>query len=196
VIHGQVADPSGALIPGAKIAITDAAGGNAASATSDALGNFQVKSLTPGEYLIQVFAEGFAPFQSATIPEDSAAAVVEPLAGPVVREELIASIRCGSASRLSTYSITSTTECRWAHSIPRISIARPAWSAVPSAQVLRRGASLRNARFHFEPLRTLRAGRVETRPDSFMIAASSRRGLFLAAFCPGQKPFRPCCDSS
>src|ERR1035441_1261221 len=67
VIHGQVADPSGALIPVAKITITDAAGGNAASATSDALGNFQVKNLTPGDYIIQALAEGFAPFQSTTI---------------------------------------------------------------------------------------------------------------------------------
>jgi hypothetical protein len=67
VIHGQVADPSGALIPGVKITVTDAAGGNAASATSDGLGNFQVKNLTPGDYLIQALADGFAPFQSATI---------------------------------------------------------------------------------------------------------------------------------
>ena len=50
VIHGQVVDPSGARIPGATITVTDAAGDNAASATSDALGNFQVKNLTPVSY--------------------------------------------------------------------------------------------------------------------------------------------------
>jgi hypothetical protein len=67
LIHGQVADPSGALIPGATITVTDTGGGNTALLTSDASGNFQVKNLKPGDYLIQALAEGFAPFHSATI---------------------------------------------------------------------------------------------------------------------------------
>ena len=66
-IHGQVADPSGALIPGAEITITPAAGGEAAAVTSDALGNFRVKDLNPGEYTISATSAGFAPFQSAKI---------------------------------------------------------------------------------------------------------------------------------
>jgi hypothetical protein len=66
-IHGQVADPSGALIPGATITIATASGSQAASATSDAAGNFQVKNLTPGTYLISATYEGFAPFQSTAI---------------------------------------------------------------------------------------------------------------------------------
>ena len=67
MIHGQVVDPSGARIPGAKITATDVAGGNTTSATSDALGNFQIKNLTPGDYLIEALAAGFAPFESTTI---------------------------------------------------------------------------------------------------------------------------------
>jgi len=67
VIHGQVVDPSGARIPGAKITVTDARLANTALATSDALGNFQVRNLPPGDYLMQALAAGFAPFQSTTI---------------------------------------------------------------------------------------------------------------------------------
>jgi len=66
-IHGQVADPSGALIPGAQITITPAVGGEAAAVTSDASGSFRVKDLKPGEYTIGATSVGFAPFQSTTI---------------------------------------------------------------------------------------------------------------------------------
>jgi hypothetical protein len=47
---------------------------------------------------------------------------------------------------------------------------------------------LRNARSHFEPLRTLRASRVETRPDSFTIAASSGV-LYADAACATSSDF-------
>src|SRR5579862_439510 len=66
-IHGQVADPSGALIPGAQISIAAASGSIAATATSDAAGNFQVKNLAPGSYLISASYPGFASFQSPAI---------------------------------------------------------------------------------------------------------------------------------
>ncbi len=66
-LHGQVVDPSGALIPGAQIVIKTAAGIDAATTTSDAAGNFEVKNLPPGTYLVSASYAGFAPFQSAAI---------------------------------------------------------------------------------------------------------------------------------
>ena len=66
-IHGQVADPSGALIPGAKITITASSGATSASATSDSAGNFRVKDIAPGIYFISATFAGFATFQSGSI---------------------------------------------------------------------------------------------------------------------------------
>lgn len=56
-VHGTVVDPTGAVIPSAKITITDSSG-KAQNATSDANGLFCAK-LAPGSYKIQVAMQGF-----------------------------------------------------------------------------------------------------------------------------------------
>jgi len=66
-VHGHIADPTGALLPGAKITITTSAGAAVATATADASGSYQVNGLAPGGYLIQAFFEGFAPASSPAI---------------------------------------------------------------------------------------------------------------------------------
>ncbi len=66
-IHGHVADPSGALIPGAEVSITKALGAETHTTTADAHGVYQVQGLRPGGYTISVSSPGFAPFQSKTI---------------------------------------------------------------------------------------------------------------------------------
>jgi hypothetical protein len=63
-VHGQVTDPSGALIPGVNITLTTLAGG-VASVVSDASGNFLFRGLKPGDYTIRATFVGFAPFRSA-----------------------------------------------------------------------------------------------------------------------------------
>jgi hypothetical protein len=66
-LRGHITDPSGALIPGAKVTITTSAGTAVASATADASGAYSVSGLAPGSYIANATCDGFAPFTSPTI---------------------------------------------------------------------------------------------------------------------------------
>jgi hypothetical protein len=66
-IRGHVADPTGALIPGATININNSAGTFVKGTTADAAGSYSVSGLSAGGYIVQVTFEGFAPFTSQTI---------------------------------------------------------------------------------------------------------------------------------
>ena len=66
-VRGQVADPSGALIAGAKITLTTTSGEEAASVLSDASGSFLFRGLNPGDYMIRATFDGFVPFQSGIL---------------------------------------------------------------------------------------------------------------------------------
>ena len=66
-IHGHIADPTGALIPGATVTITNALGVAVKSTTSDAAGSYSVTGLAPGGYIVQATVEGFANFTSPTL---------------------------------------------------------------------------------------------------------------------------------
>ncbi len=58
-LRGVVKDPGGALVPDAKITITDKATGNALSTTSNAAGAYQFSQIPPAKYTITVNATGF-----------------------------------------------------------------------------------------------------------------------------------------
>ena len=66
-VHGHITDQTGALIPGAKITIIDAAGNTARTATADAGGAYEARGLAPGSYIVKAEFDGFAPFQSQAI---------------------------------------------------------------------------------------------------------------------------------
>ena len=66
-VHGHIADPTGALIPGATITITTSAGTQAATATADSAGAYVVNGLTSGSYFVLASYAGFAPFASPAI---------------------------------------------------------------------------------------------------------------------------------
>ena len=66
-VRGHIADPSGALIPGASITITTPAGKVVTKTTADASGQYVVNGLAPGSYIVQTNVEGFAPFTSPAI---------------------------------------------------------------------------------------------------------------------------------
>jgi hypothetical protein len=74
-LRGQVVDPSGAVVSGATILVLSAEGA-ASTATSNRDGFFEVKPLAPGQYTVQVLAQGFAPFESKEVAVEAGAAVV------------------------------------------------------------------------------------------------------------------------
>jgi hypothetical protein len=65
-LRGQVADPSGAVIPQASLTVTSAAGASR-TATSDASGQYVISGLAPGEYTVTVEATGFSTFTSPAV---------------------------------------------------------------------------------------------------------------------------------
>ncbi len=59
-ILGQVTDPSGAIVPGATITVTDEDKGVSFTGQTDSAGNYTVPSLPPGIYSVTASATGFS----------------------------------------------------------------------------------------------------------------------------------------
>jgi hypothetical protein len=58
-LRGTIKDPSGALVPGATISLTDTATGSALSTTSNTAGFYSFPQLNPAKYSIRVSSAGF-----------------------------------------------------------------------------------------------------------------------------------------
>jgi hypothetical protein len=58
-ILGRVTDPSGAVIAGSTITVTQTATGVTHTATTDTSGHYEVRYLVPGEYTVEAKAQGF-----------------------------------------------------------------------------------------------------------------------------------------
>ncbi len=58
-LRGVVKDPSGALVPGATITITDATVDKTLTAVTNAAGTYQFPQIPPAKYVIKVAAKGF-----------------------------------------------------------------------------------------------------------------------------------------
>ena len=58
-VSGNVADATGALIPGAQVQLSDVQGKVVKSVTSDAGGDFSLPSVSPGDYTLTVSLSGF-----------------------------------------------------------------------------------------------------------------------------------------
>ena len=58
-LRGVVKDPSGAVVPNAKITLTNAATGQVLSTTSNAAGEYSFSQVSPAGYTIDVTAPGF-----------------------------------------------------------------------------------------------------------------------------------------
>lgn len=63
-IHGQVEDPSGAVIPGATITVITSSGKVAATTKSSPAGAYHLAGLAPGIYTVDISEQGFAPFHA------------------------------------------------------------------------------------------------------------------------------------
>ena len=59
-IVGTVSDPSGAVISGAKVTITNLATGHLINLTTNSSGSFNSGALLPGNYKTQISARGFS----------------------------------------------------------------------------------------------------------------------------------------
>lgn len=59
-LRGVVKDPGGAVIPGAKVTLTNNANGQVATATSNPEGEYTFPALSPASYAIKASAPGFA----------------------------------------------------------------------------------------------------------------------------------------
>jgi hypothetical protein len=58
-LRGTIKDPSGAVVPGATVTITDSANGTTFTATSSGSGYYQFAQIPPAKYKIAVSASGF-----------------------------------------------------------------------------------------------------------------------------------------
>jgi hypothetical protein len=58
-IQGTVADPTGAVVPGANVTVTNKATGVATTATTDSAGLYRVDHLQPGSYTVSVTSPSF-----------------------------------------------------------------------------------------------------------------------------------------
>jgi hypothetical protein len=64
-IHGQVADPSGAIIPDAPLTLKG--GSTTLTSKSDAGGNYTFNNVAPGSYSLSTTVPGFTPFSTSGI---------------------------------------------------------------------------------------------------------------------------------
>ena len=64
IVQGIVSDPTGAVIPGAKVSITNTATGVTRTVTSDQRGLYSAPNLIPGEYRVKASIKGFATAES------------------------------------------------------------------------------------------------------------------------------------
>src|SRR5260370_7217425 len=67
-INGTVADPSGAIVPGAQVTATDTATGIEHSTVSTGDGQFSFQDLPPGNYKVTVPATELPPFPVNNLP--------------------------------------------------------------------------------------------------------------------------------
>ena len=66
-VHGTVTDPSGAVIPGAVVHLTNSVSGLDRSAKTDATGQFEIDNVPFNNYNISVSAQGFAAMNQAFV---------------------------------------------------------------------------------------------------------------------------------
>jgi hypothetical protein len=66
-LSGVVTDPTGAVVPGATVVVTDADKGYPYPTTTDAVGRYLLTNLLPGTYNVSVEAKGFKTYKQEGI---------------------------------------------------------------------------------------------------------------------------------
>jgi len=83
VIRGVVTDPSGAVIPGAQVTITNSATGEARTTSTNAAGEYVVPDLQPGNYDVRVKQANFKEFVGKSVQLFVSSTAVENVTLPV-----------------------------------------------------------------------------------------------------------------
>ncbi|MBW4027511.1 TonB-dependent receptor [Acidipila rosea] len=151
-IKGLITDQSGAAVPGAEVTITNAGTNVARHVTTDGAGNYQVPSLTPGSYNVQVTAAGL---QTKT------------MTGVVLQVDQIASenIQLGVASQSQSVQVTAAAPLIDSQSMSVGQVINP--RTVQEAPL--------NGR-HFVDLGTLIAGSVTPPQSGFLVVPIRGQG--------------------
>jgi len=76
-VHGTVADPSGAVIPGATVHLKNAVSGFDRTATTDATGQFEIDNVPFNNYDLAASASGFAPLSQNFVVRSSIGATLK-----------------------------------------------------------------------------------------------------------------------
>ena len=74
-IEGTVTDPTGAVVPNAKVTVTEVATGRTIPLTTNTVGAYSARNLLPGVYNVKVEVSGFAPKELKDVSVNSGAVV-------------------------------------------------------------------------------------------------------------------------
>src|SRR6266446_2643959 len=74
-IEGVVTDPSGAVVPGARITVTETGTGRVISMGTNESGVYSVRNLLPGVYMVRVERDGFSVKELRAVSVSSGAVV-------------------------------------------------------------------------------------------------------------------------
>src|SRR5260221_3814456 len=66
-VSGKITDPQGAVIPNAKITVTNTGTNNVTTVTASGDGAFKVTNLAPGIYRVETSVTGFAPAKAENV---------------------------------------------------------------------------------------------------------------------------------
>ena len=69
-VTGVVTDPTGGVVPGAKVTLVDQNKGYAFTATTDSAGRYLIRSVPPGSYKIKAEAKGFQTEEQSGVAVD------------------------------------------------------------------------------------------------------------------------------
>ena len=70
ILNGQVTDELGAAVNGATVTAVDSTG-KETTATTNSQGNFSIKNLIPGTYIVRVFKDDFSPYENTEVVVNS-----------------------------------------------------------------------------------------------------------------------------
>ena len=78
-VRGTVTDPSGAVIPGATVHLTNALSGLDRTATTDGAGQFEIDNVPFNNYQLSISASGFAPLSQSLVLRSSVGTTLKPV---------------------------------------------------------------------------------------------------------------------